>query len=96
MRQELETEAQASAEFARHSPFPAPRPAAIGAPGSGYPLPWSVQTWLSGTVASGSGSGKLAGDLAELIMALRAVSAGGRRFTGTSSPLTCCPPAKAG
>src|SRR5579863_9310998 len=50
-RETLEIEAKASIEFAHHSPFPCPTPVAIGEPGKGYPLPWSVQTWLSGTVA---------------------------------------------
>src|SRR6202035_803734 len=49
-RQILEIEAEASAEFNRHSPFPGPTPVAIGEPGEGYPLPWSVQSWLPGTV----------------------------------------------
>ena len=50
-RQILEIEAKASAEFNRHSPFPGPTPVVIGEPGEGYPLPWSVQSWLPGTVA---------------------------------------------
>jgi aminoglycoside phosphotransferase (APT) family kinase protein len=32
--------------------FRTPGPIAIGEPGAGYPLPWSVQTWLPGTVAT--------------------------------------------
>src|SRR5690348_15673449 len=42
----LRAEATALAEFAAYSPFPAPRPVAIGSPGSGYPSHWSVQTWV--------------------------------------------------
>lgn len=30
-------------------PLPVPRPLAVGAPGEGYPFPWSVQSWLPGT-----------------------------------------------
>ncbi|WP_405406997.1 phosphotransferase [Streptomyces sp. NBC_01104] len=47
----LEGEAQASAELAQVSRFSAPEPVALGKLGAGYPMPWSVQTWLSGTVA---------------------------------------------
>jgi aminoglycoside phosphotransferase (APT) family kinase protein len=42
----LRQEAAAATTLAEHSPFPVPRPVAIGTPGLGYPLPWSVQTWL--------------------------------------------------
>jgi len=85
-RRLLEQEARASGELARHCPFPAPVPVAIGAPGSGYPLPWSVQTWLPGTVVSGagaSGSTGFAADLARLVSALRSVDTAGRRFAGS-------------
>lgn len=52
----LEQEARASAELAQVSPFPTPEPVALGEPGPGYPMPWAVQTWLSGTVASEAGA----------------------------------------
>ncbi|GAA3011351.1 hypothetical protein GCM10020229_23580 [Kitasatospora albolonga] len=48
----LRREAEASAELARVSPFPVPEPVALGEPGAGFPLPWSVQTWLAGTAAT--------------------------------------------
>jgi hypothetical protein len=41
-----------------------------GEPGAGYPLPWSVQTWLPGTVATDEDPGESAAfahDLAEFI-----------------------------
>ncbi|MFE7760396.1 aminoglycoside phosphotransferase family protein [Streptomyces sp. NPDC057438] len=81
----LEREARASAELARISRFPAPEPVALGKPGAGYPMPWSVQTWLSGTVASdadASGSNAFAEDLAAFISALREADTGGRLFDG--------------
>jgi aminoglycoside phosphotransferase (APT) family kinase protein len=84
-RQLLEQQAQASDEFARHSPFPSPVPVAIGDPGGNYPLPWSVQTWLPGAVATESdpsGSVAFAHDLATLVGALRAVDTRGRVFQG--------------
>ncbi|MET7482726.1 aminoglycoside phosphotransferase family protein [Streptomyces sp. NPDC005538] len=81
----LEQEARASAELARVSRFPAPEPVALGRPGAGYPMPWSVQTWLPGTVASDadpSGSDAFAEDLAAFIAALRDADTRGRLFSG--------------
>lgn len=83
VRRDLLDEAAASVSFARHSPFPSPTPVAIGEPGLGYPLPWSVQTWLSGTVAADvdpPGHEQLALDFAALIAALRKVDTEGRTF----------------
>jgi aminoglycoside phosphotransferase (APT) family kinase protein len=80
-RQLLVDEARASEAFARHSTVSSPIPVIIGAPGPKYPLPWSVQTWLSGTVASGASSNEpFARDLAHLIGTLRKVGTGARRF----------------
>ncbi|MGX9888392.1 aminoglycoside phosphotransferase family protein [Streptomyces sp. NPDC002276] len=81
----LEQEARASAELAQVSPFPAPEPVALGRPGAGYPMPWSVQTWLPGTIAldaDPSGSNAFAEDLASFIAALRGAETHGRFFSG--------------
>ncbi|MEU4488550.1 aminoglycoside phosphotransferase family protein [Streptomyces purpurascens] len=81
----LEQEAQASAELAQVSRFPVPEPVALGKPGAGYPMPWSVQTWLPGTVAfdaDPSGSDPFAEDLAAFIAALRGAETRGRLFSG--------------
>ncbi|MFD3456029.1 aminoglycoside phosphotransferase family protein [Streptomyces sp. NPDC058691] len=81
----LEQEARASAELAQVSRFPVPEPVALGKPGAGYPMPWSVQTWLPGTVASDadpSGSDAFAEDLAAFIAALREAETLGRPFSG--------------
>ncbi|MEV0528816.1 aminoglycoside phosphotransferase family protein [Streptomyces sp. NPDC050439] len=81
----LEREAEASAELAEVSQFPAPKPVALGKPGAGYPMPWLVQTWVPGTVAldaDPSGSHAFAEDLAAFIAALRGVETRGRRFSG--------------
>ncbi|MCU1445262.1 phosphotransferase [Cryobacterium sp.] len=59
----LAAEAAASRELALHSSVPVPSPVAIGAPGHGYPLPWSVQTWLPGSVATPDGAGRRGGDV---------------------------------
>ncbi|MFI6484260.1 aminoglycoside phosphotransferase family protein [Nonomuraea sp. NPDC050663] len=81
----LEREAEASRELAAATSFPTPEPVAIGEPGEGYPMPWSVQTWLPGVVASradAGGSEGLARDLAEFVAGLRALDTRGRTFSG--------------
>ncbi len=86
VRAELQAEAAAAGELAACSPVPSPVPVAIGDPGDGYPLPWSVQTWVPGRVATPhdpAGSMAFARDLAAFIGALRATDTHGRRFSGT-------------
>lgn len=81
----LEREARASAELAQVSRFPVPEPVALGKPGAGYPMPWSVQTWLPGTIAldaDPSGSDAFAEDLAAFIAAMRDAGTRGRVFDG--------------
>ncbi|GEK85096.1 putative phosphotransferase [Microbacterium aerolatum] len=81
----LRREAVALAELADACPVPAPRPVALGAPDMGHPLPWSIQTWIPGTVAtptSVSHSAEFAGDLVKLVEALRDVDTRGRAFGG--------------
>ena len=51
VRRRLESEASASRELAGRTRFATPEPVAVGEPGAGYPLPWSVQTWLPGVTA---------------------------------------------
>ncbi|MGI9007798.1 MAG: aminoglycoside phosphotransferase family protein [Streptosporangiaceae bacterium] len=86
VRRDLEAEAQAAAELAGQTRFATPEPVAIGDPGAGYPLPWSVQTWLPGVTAAdgdpGSSAG-LAADLAEFIAGVRAIGTRGRTFSGS-------------
>src|SRR5579875_3144887 len=48
----LESEADAARELLGRTRFRTPEPIAIGEPGAGYPMPWSVQTWLPGTIAT--------------------------------------------
>lgn len=82
-RETLEVEARASSEFSRCSPFRAPQPVAIGEPGAGHPLPWSLQTWLPGDVAedgAAADSSPFALDLVVLIRALRTADTAGRTF----------------
>ena len=84
-RRSLEAEAVAARELLGQTPFCTPEPVAIGEPGEGYPVPWSVQTWVPGTVATVADPGNslpFAEDLAEFIHALRAIDTRGRRFAG--------------
>ncbi|WP_114854605.1 aminoglycoside phosphotransferase family protein [Brachybacterium sp. YJGR34] len=81
----LREDAERMALFAAVSPVPGPRTLVVGRPGHGVPMPWNLQTWLPGTVASPRGHREeisLAEDLAALITSLRAVDVTGRRFTG--------------
>jgi aminoglycoside phosphotransferase (APT) family kinase protein len=81
----LQSEADAALELLDQTSFAVPEPVAIGEPGAGYPLPWSVQTWLPGTTASQqdpSNSSDFAQDLAKFIAQVRAIDVRGRSFTG--------------
>jgi aminoglycoside phosphotransferase (APT) family kinase protein len=80
----LTAEAASAREFAGASPVPSPEPVAIGEPGHGYPLPWSVQTWLPGRDAvddDPADSLTFADDLAKLLVCLRRADTRGRSFT---------------
>ncbi|WP_370107528.1 aminoglycoside phosphotransferase family protein [Nocardioides sp.] len=81
---QLEREARAATQLAAASRFPTPEPVAIGRPGLGYPLPWSVQTWVPGATASEevATSEAFAADLADFIFEVRAIPTGGRTFSG--------------
>ena len=84
-RRWLQSEAQAARELLGRTRFPTPEPVALGEPGVGYPLPWSVQTWLPGTVATDDDPGEsvaFAHDLAEFIHGVRAIDTRGRVFRG--------------
>jgi aminoglycoside phosphotransferase (APT) family kinase protein len=82
----LQAEKEAAEQLAAASPVPTPMPLAVGAPGADYPLPWVIQTWLSGhdaTVEDPGASPGFAHDLAAFIGHLRAADTRGRRFSGT-------------
>lgn len=82
---ELTAEADAAHELAESTTVPTPRPVAIGEPGHGYPLPWTIQTWVAGsdaTVSDPVGSIEFAADLVAFIADLRAIETRGRTFTG--------------
>lgn len=78
-------EAAAAQELADVSPVPAPVPVAVGDPGPGCPVPWAVQTWVPGTVATvedPAGSDGFGDDLVRLLACWRSLDTGGRRFSG--------------
>nr|WP_296072669.1 aminoglycoside phosphotransferase family protein [uncultured Actinoplanes sp.] len=82
----LEEEAAAARELHGRTRFATPEPVAIGEPGEGYPLPWSVQTWLPGVAATErdpGGSEQFARDLADFIASVRGMDTRGRTFRGT-------------
>ena len=86
VRSGLAREAAAARELAGHTRFRTPEPVALGGPGGGYPLPWSVQTWLPGVSATDDDPGEsagFAGDLAEFIAGVRAIDTRGRMFSGS-------------
>ncbi len=84
-RQRLQAEADAARVLSRHTSVPVPAPVALGDPGYGYPLSWSIQTWVPGRTASDvdtSSSAAFAHDLAEFIRQVRAIDVDGRGFAG--------------
>ncbi len=88
VRARLAAEMDAAREFARVSTVPVPTPVALADPDpdSGYPMPWTVHTWLPGedaTVQDPAASTAFATDLAALLAALRSAPTHGRGFTGT-------------
>ena len=84
-RRSLASEADAARELAGRTRFATPVPVAMGSPGAGYPLPWSVQTWIPGSVATPdepAASVAFADDLASFIRDVRAIDTRGRTFRG--------------
>lgn len=82
-RRWLESEAEAALELLGRTPFATPEPVAIGDPGAGFPLPWSIQTWLPGTTATEADPGRsipFAEDLATFIQGVRSIDTRGRTF----------------
>ena len=81
----LAAEAAAADAFAEHAGVLAPRPLGLGVPGRRYPMPWTLQNWVDGAVATPDGlaaSDDFAADIARLIAKLRDVDVRGRPFDG--------------
>jgi aminoglycoside phosphotransferase (APT) family kinase protein len=69
-------------------PLPVPAPLAKGAPGCGFPRPWSVYRWLSGehaTVERVAGLNRFATDLADFLAALYGIDPTGGPAAGKHS-----------
>jgi aminoglycoside phosphotransferase (APT) family kinase protein len=78
--EELQKSLEWLPRLAPHLPVQIPVPVAQGAPGEGYPWPWSVARWLDGTNAGPADlpdPGQAAHDLANLLRALHAIDATG-------------------
>lgn len=82
-RRQLEVEAEAARELLGRTRFATPEPVGIGRPGRGYPLPWSVQTWLPGMTAADHDLGEsvpFARDLASFVRDVRSIDTRGHTF----------------
>lgn len=69
-------------------PLPIPEPVALGAPGCGFPRPWSVYRWLPGETASGERVTDLqtfARDVAQFLTCLWSVDTHGGPVAGAHS-----------
>ncbi|HLI65551.1 MAG TPA: aminoglycoside phosphotransferase family protein [Caulobacteraceae bacterium] len=74
--------------LAPHLPLAIPTPVAAGAPGEGYPWPWSVYRWLAGETAGAAriaDSRRLAVELANFLRALQAIDTTGGPLAGPHS-----------
>lgn len=86
-RTRLRSEAAAARRLAGATSVPVPVTVAIGEPSDRYPMPWSLQTWLTGVTASVEDPGNseaFASELAGFILDVRAIDTEGRAFDGTS------------
>lgn len=84
-RRTLGRGAAAARELSGPTRFPTPEPVGIGEPGLGYPMAWSVQTWIPGAVPTDEDPAEsvpFAHDLAEFIQGVRAIDTQGRTFGG--------------
>lgn len=86
-RARLRSEAAVARRLAGATSVPVPVTVAIGEPGGRYPMPWSMQTWLTGVTASVADPGAsevFASELAGFILDVRAIDTEGRTFDGTN------------
>jgi aminoglycoside phosphotransferase (APT) family kinase protein len=86
----LEREFEWLPRLAPQLPFATPVPVALGAPGDGYPWPWTVCRWLDGThpvAGDTAGADRLASDLARFVRAMRALDPAGAPRTAWPRPL---------
>ena len=74
--------------IARHVPLPVPEPVAAGAPGSGYPFPWTINRWMAGESALTAPVDDLARfglDVARFLRALQTTPIDGAPIAGAHS-----------
>ncbi|MFG2651737.1 aminoglycoside phosphotransferase family protein [Streptomyces sp. NPDC048436] len=72
-------------------PVPVPEVLGAGAPGHGYPFPWSVYRWMPGQVAEAGALSEpslLAEDLAAFVVAMRGVALPGAPAAHRGGPLS--------
>ncbi|PCN47822.1 acetyltransferase [Curtobacterium sp. 'Ferrero'] len=84
----VEKEQRALPVLAAALDVPVPEPVALGAPGAGYPFPWSVRRWLPGRVVAALPDvdrSALAADVAAVLRQLRAVPTDGGPAAGAHS-----------
>ncbi|WP_257230975.1 aminoglycoside phosphotransferase family protein [Streptomyces sp. UH6] len=84
-RRDVRRQIEAAAKVAEAARVPTPRFVALGEPGPGYPLPWSVYHWIPGTTATAADvqdSTAFAQDLAAFVLDVRALDTEGRVFRG--------------
>ena len=87
---DIELEERWLPELAPHLPVAVPEVVGVGAPTDDYPLPWSVNRWLTGCNPTVDGLAEpedLAIDLAEFIAALRAIDPAGGPELSRGGPL---------
>jgi aminoglycoside phosphotransferase (APT) family kinase protein len=71
-----------------HLPFAIPEPLELGAPGEGYPWPWSVYRWIDGEHPDPDDDNtELARDLAAFVRAMHALPVEGVPRSGRGAPL---------
>ncbi|KOX12317.1 aminoglycoside phosphotransferase family protein [Micromonospora profundi] len=83
---ELRREQEHALLLAAHLPVEVPEPLGLGAPGAGYPGPWTAYRWIAGETAAADQVGDsdaFASDLADVVVALRGMDTGGRSWSGT-------------
>jgi aminoglycoside phosphotransferase (APT) family kinase protein len=84
-RSDIEREHEAMRVFASASAVASPAPVAIGGPDDGYPLPWSLRTWVDGTMATPASmatSASFVSDVADVVARLRDLDVGDAVFAG--------------
>jgi aminoglycoside phosphotransferase (APT) family kinase protein len=82
---QVEIEQRWLPRLARRLPAAIPQPVGRGAPGEGFPWPWSIYRWLDGETAAAStivDDRPLAGDLAAFLNALHRIDASGGPAAG--------------